>query len=99
MLGRLAKQSPMFPPKKRERGEKKLGRFLLAIHWLLIIASSFWFLWFLLIATIDKGFSSSQMTSWIEIGVILATSSILFTLIYRIVARKWAFFPWQHVKD
>jgi hypothetical protein len=70
---------------------KIMGHFLLVVHW------TMYFYAFLLV-TYELKYSSYgndlQQTEW----MLIIIPFIVFTLIYRNIENRWAFFPWQHVK-
>ena len=68
-----------------------MAHFLLMVHW------TVYFYVFLLV-----GYELNSSSDWNDLlqdEWILATIPfIVFTLIYRNIRKRWAFFPWQHVK-
>ena len=100
MLGRLGKQSPMFPPKKEENKWKEmLGRLLLVIHWLTVLPAIY-FIVGIAEYLLEPYFGKSSLGSELFVNFLLYCHPyLIFLLIYWIVKKKWAFFPWQHIKD
>jgi hypothetical protein len=67
-----------------------LGRLALVTHWGMYV----WVFILLAQELINNGF-----IRLVDKGIFLFTVPfILFTLIYWIIKKRWAFFPWQHVK-
>ena len=94
MLGRLGKPSPMFPPKKGEKGKELLGRLLLAIHWLTFFLTII----FILFSAIELTQGLIPLDTFLIAFLWFVVPAIMFPLIYWIAKNKWVFFPWQHVK-
>jgi hypothetical protein len=67
-----------------------LGRLVLVTHWGMYV----WVFILLAQELINNGFRRLVDT---EI-FLFTVPFILFTLIYWIIKKRWAFFPWQHVK-
>ena len=75
MLGRLGKPSPMFPPKKGEKGKEMLGRLALVIHWLMYV----WGIYFFVLEVSDHGFDRFGTSD----QLVLIIPFIIFTIIHR----------------
>ena len=94
MLGRLGKPSPMFPPKKGEKGKEMLGRLLLALHWPAFIVAIVTTPLIILIAIFDHG----DLGDISQLFSMTWSFLIVFTPFYWVVYKKWVFFPWKHVR-
>ena len=68
-----------------------MGNFLLVVHWTM-------YFYVLLLLThelkYDSYWNDLQQTEWI----LAVIPFLIFTIIYRNIKNRWAFFPWQHVK-
>ena len=93
MLGRLGKPSPMFPPKKGEKGKVMLGRLLLVLHWLAFISAIVTTLWILAMSI-----AGGEIRDISQVCSMTWSFLIVFTPFYWGVYKKWVFFPWEHVK-
>jgi hypothetical protein len=69
-----------------------LGRLALVIHWGLYLAVVGAWAW-----DIDSG-AVYDWRHYLVASLASLIPFVLFTIIYWIVKKHWAFFPWQHVK-
>ena len=68
-----------------------MGYFLFVIHW-----TMYFYALLLLVYELKYGFywNDLQQIEW----MLVVTPFIVFTIIYWNIKKRWAFFPWQHVK-
>ena len=68
-----------------------MGHFLLMINW-----TMYSYALLLLVYKLKHGSNGPDLQ---QIEWVLATIPLIaFTLVYRNIKNRWAFFPWQHVK-
>ena len=86
------------------KDEVMLARLALIIHWAIcgaVIAFMGWFFIAIIEGRVGEfkhdGLPDDPI-AWVSLATVCIGPLALFTILYWIVTKRWAFFPWQHVK-